>query len=608
MCGIAGYIGKKKIFPNKKNELFNLMYNRGPDSNGYKFVENLQNSIHFFFTRLAIIDPEKNSNQPYSYKDKTLIFNGEIYNYLEIKNELKKYGYEFITNSDTEVLIKALDKWGINCVNKLEGMWSFFFHDKKKNISYLCRDRFGEKPLFFFKDSREFYFGSEIKFIKCLINKKLEINFNKLENFLKFGYKSLYKNEETYFKNIYSVPAGSYLKITNNNIEHFKYWKIKSDIIDINEKDYLKDLKEKLFASIQLRLRSDFPIAFHLSGGIDSNSLAFIAKKYFNYNLKTFSVIGSNPKYDESKMINFASKNLGADHTNLSIDLKKIDFINILKDQTKYHDSPVTTINSLLNFILYKKIKKDGFKVSITGIGSDEIFSGYYDHHLLYLNEIKNIKNLYKQSCVNWKKIVNPVVRNPYLKKMKLYINDPNFRKHIYQFDNFKQNLFVKKNNYKFIEKKYSKSLMKNRMANEMFNEIVPVVLKEEDLNAMYHSIENRSPYLDTNLFKSAFNMPATYYVKNGMAKWPLRQIIKDIVPDKIRLNKVKTGFNASIKDILKFNSESINFFMSESEIFNIVKKENFLKIISNNKQLNGVENNFVFNFLSVKLFLEENL
>ena len=605
MCGIAGYIGNKRISPTKQSELFKLMQNRGPDSSGYKFIKNRNNFIHFFFTRLAIIAPEKNSNQPYTYKDKTLIFNGEIYNYLEIRSELKKFGYNFNTNSDTEVLIKALDKWGINCVKKLEGMWSFFFHDSTKNNSYLCRDRFGEKPLFFFKESNELYFGSEIKFIRCLFDKKLNIEFKKLENFLKFGYKYIHKNNKSYYKNIYSVPSGSYLKITNNNIEEFKYWKIKSKIVDVDEKTYFQDLKEKLFTSIQLRLRSDFPIAFHLSGGIDSNSLAFIAKKYFNYNLKTFSVIGTNPKYDESKMINFASKQLGAEHTNLSIDVKKINFIDILKKQIKYHDSPVTTINSLLNYMLYKKIKKDGFKVSITGVGSDEVFSGYYDHHLLYLNEIKNVKNLFKQSCSNWKHIISPIVRNPFLKKMNLYINNPLFRKHIYQFDNFKKDLFLNNKSPNFIEKNYSKSLMKNRMANEMFNEIVPVVLKEEDLNAMHHSIENRSPFLDSKLFESAFNMPSAYYVKNGLAKWPLRQLIKGFVPEKIRFNKVKTGFNASIKDILKFNNKNIDFLMGESEIFDIINQKKFFKIIKNNKQLSGVENNFIFNFLSVKLFLE---
>ena len=135
MCGISGYIGNRKFNSIKKNQLFGLMKNRGPDSSGYKRIEKNRNSINLFFTRLAILGPQKNSNQPFNFKDKTIVFNGEIYNYIEIKDELKKYGYKFSTNSDTEVLIKALDKWGINCVKKLEGMWAFFYYDKTKETS-----------------------------------------------------------------------------------------------------------------------------------------------------------------------------------------------------------------------------------------------------------------------------------------------------------------------------------------------------------------------------------------------------------------------------------------------------------------------------------------
>lgn len=606
MCGISGYIGQKEFNSSKRHQLFNLMKNRGPDSNGYEKIKKSKNhNINLFFTRLAIIDPQKNSNQPFSFKDKTIIFNGEIYNYLEIKNELIKFGYKFNTNSDTEVLIKALDKWGIHCVKKLEGMWAFFYHDNKNNISYLCRDRFGEKPLFYMRKENEFYFGSEIKFIKCLYDKQLKVNLIKLENFLKYGYKSIHKDNSTNFKDVFSVPSGHYIKISNNKIKNFKYWKISTKINTLSEKDNLIILKEKLFKAIEIRLRSDFPIAFFLSGGIDSNTLAFISKNYFNYKMKTYSIIGTDPKYDESKMISFANKNLNADHTNLPINLGKLNFIKILKKQINYHDSPVSTINSLLNFQLYKEVKKDGFKVSISGIGSDEIFSGYYDHHLLYLNEIKNKKVVFNKASYDWNKIIRPIVRNPYLRKKKLYINNPNFRKHIYQYEKFKNSIF--NFNYKdnFYEENYCKSLMKNRMINEMLHEIVPVVLKEEDLNSMYHSIENRSPFLDSNLFQSGLNMPSEFYVKNGLAKWPLRKIIKDIVPEKIRLNTKKTGFNASIKDIINFDKKNIDYFMEDNEIFRIINKNKFKKFIQNNKSFSGVQNNFIFNFLSVKLFFE---
>ena len=146
---------------------------------------------------------------------------------------------------------------------------------------------------------------------------------------------------------------------------------------------------------------------------------------------------------------------------------------------------------------------------------------------------------------------------------------------------------------------------MKNRMINEMFHEIVPVVLKEDDLNGMYHSIENRSPFLDSKLFQAGLSMPTEFYIQNGLAKWPLRQIIENIVPDKIRLNKRKTGFNASIRDIFEFNKENVEYLTTDNEIFNIINKKNFMKLIKNNKNFTGVQNNFIFNFLSVKLFLE---
>jgi len=605
MCGIAGYIGNRNISKSERDQLFSLMKNRGPDDNGYKKINDVKGSTNLFFSRLAILDKSKDSNQPFSFNNKTLIFNGEIYNYVEIRDELIKYGYKFKTTSDTEVLIKALDLWGIDCVKKLEGMWAFFFHDSVKKTSFLCRDRFGEKPIFYMKKLNDFYFGSEIKFIKNLYDKKLDINFSKLDDLLRYGYKSLNKNTSSNFKNISSVPSGHYLQIKNNQVQKIRYWKATYEQNELDEKNYIKLLEDKLFKSIEIRLRSDFPIAFFLSGGIDSNALAFIAKNHFNYNLKTYSIISTDKRYDESDMISYANSSLNADYTNLNVDLKKINFIESLKDQINYHDSPVATINSHLSFLLYKKVKKDGFKVSISGVGSDEIFSGYYDHHLLYLNEIKNNKELYSISRKNWKSYIKPLVRNPILRNDKLYINNPEYRNHIFQYEKFKSKIFCKNKIENFNESKYVKPLMKNRMANEMFNEIVPVVLKEDDMNSMHNSIENRSPFLDKNLFEAGLNMPSSYYVKNGLAKWPLRQIIKGIVPDKIRMNKRKIGFNASIKDIFEFNKKNINFLLEDNDIFKIVDKNNFKKLISKNKNFTGVENNFLFSFLSIKLFLE---
>jgi asparagine synthase (glutamine-hydrolysing) len=605
MCGIAGYIGHKKFSKKRIDEILFLMKRRGPDSFGFKEINELKKSLSLFFSRLSIIDQDKRANQPFFHKDKILIFNGEIYNYIELRNELKKKGYSFTTSADTEVLIKTIDCWGESGIKKLEGMWSFFFYDSSKKISLLSRDRFGEKPLFYYKKNNEFVFGSEIKIIKSILNKSFNINFNKIDDFLRYGYKSLNKNNDSYFKNIYSVPPGHYLKITSKKIETINYWKIKQKKSELSEKISVKELKEKLFKSIEIRLRSDCPIAFLLSGGIDSNSLVNIASKVFGYKINSFSVLSKNPKYDESELIDYSLKNIKSNHENLKINFKECNFIDNLNKQINYHDSPVTTINSFLQFLLLNKVKKSGFKVCMSGIGSDEIFSGYYDHHLLYLNEIRNKKKLFSESVENWKNNIKPITQNPYLQNFDLYINNSKFRNHVYQCEDFKKKIFIRKKNFFFKEENYVSSLMKNRMINELRNETVPIILKEDDLNSMYYSIENRSPYLDTNLFQSCLDMPSEYYIKNSMAKWPLRQIVKNLVPDKIRLNKRKIGFNAPIHEAFDLNNKkNMNFLLKDSPIFKMVNKSEIKKLLGKSK-FSGVENNFIFSFISSKIFIE---
>ena len=607
MCGIAGYIGLKRFENKNINKILESMKNRGPDSFGFKETGFNKKFISLFFARLNIIDDMPRSNQPFSYKDKLLIFNGEIYNYLELKNELLKKGYSFKTTSDTEVLIKVLDFWGESGIKKLEGMWSFFFYDKTKKRGILCRDRFGEKPLFYYHKENNFVFASEIKTLHKIIDKHKGVNINKIDDLLRYGYRNIYKDNKTFFNEIIDFPKGHYLIIENNKIVKKRYWDIKPKINKNSEKENLTKIKDKLFDSIKTRLRSDFPIAFFLSGGIDSNALAFIAKKYFNYDVKTFSIIGSDTKYDESKAINYSVKKLGVEHQSLKINFEKYNFFNTLREQALYHDAPVTTINSLLQFSLLKKIKKKGYKIAISGIGADEIFSGYYDHHLAYLESIKNNKKLYKFSLDNWKKNILPVITNPLLKNHKAYNNKDFLYSYVYQQEDFKKKIFIKQTKKKFKDKNFTSSILKNRLANQIMYESLPVLLKEDDLNSMYHSIENRSPFLDSRLTEACFNMPQEHYIQNGLAKSPLRKIIDGIVPNKIRLNKLKTGFNAPIEHVFDFkNKKNLEFILKDSQIFDIVDKKFILKLINKNKNYTAVENIFLFNFLSSKLFLEK--
>ena len=606
MCGIAGYLGQNRFDTKQIQRVLETMHRRGPDSNGFKEIPVGKNFLSLFFSRLNIIDNNNRANQPFVYRDKYLVFNGEIYNHLELKSELKSKGYSFKTQSDTEVLIKVLDYWGESGIKKLEGMWSCFFYDNTKKKGILCRDRFGEKPLFYYHKNNELIFSSEIKTISKILNRKLTINTNKIDQFLRYGYRKLYSDDSTYFKEISVFPRGCYFIIGNKKIIKKNYWKIKYEKNDDSEESSFKKIKEQLFKSIEIRLRSDFPIAFFLSGGIDSNSLAFIAKKYFKYDVNTFSIIGADSKYDESKEINYASKRLGVKHHNLKIKFTKKDFLEKLSTQINYHDSPVVTANSYLQFELFKKVKHDGYRLTMGGDGADEIFSGYYDHHLLYLNEIKKNKELSKISFKNWERDILPITRNPLLQSPIDFSKRENLKNYTYQFDKFKENIFIKKKNTRFKETKYVSSIMKNRMINQLRCETVPVLLKEIDLNSMYNSIEHRSPYLDSKLFQECLNMPAAYYVKDGMAKWPLRKITEGMTPDKIRLNRRKTGFNAPVEDLFDFkNKRNLEFLLKDSPLFDIIDKKILFKLIKKNKNFSSVENIFLFNVISSNIFLK---
>ena len=235
MCGIAGYFGNEEISEDKIKKALISIYHRGPDNSGtYRSINNNGFNAYLLHTRLAIIDLDKRSNQPYKIGNNLLILNGEIYNYLELKKELSDLGYFFETKGDTEVLAKVLIEWGLDGIKKLEGMWSFCWFNESTNTLTLCRDRFGEKPLFYFEEKGSIYFGSEIKSIFELKGEKFKINKKQIHRYLINGYKSLYKQKETFFENIKEISPGEYKIFTSNNVKTIKYWNPKFHLQDEN--------------------------------------------------------------------------------------------------------------------------------------------------------------------------------------------------------------------------------------------------------------------------------------------------------------------------------------------------------------------------------------
>ena len=582
MCGLAGYIGTKNISDKLITQSLDLLQNRGPDFNGVKrYRVNSRNSknVLFLHTRLSIIDLEDRSNQPFEDSNFSIIFNGEIYNYLEIRNDLVLKGFNFKTNSDTEVLLKSYIYYGIDLFKKLEGMWSFAIWDKRNSKLILSRDRFGEKPLFYSIHDDGVYFSSDVRVIRCLSEKNYDHNISRLIKGVVCGYKSLYKNSsETFYKKIFQIPQSCYAEIKNNlEFKINRYWYIKKKNISFkNDFELVEGARDLLFNSIKIRLRADVPLAFCLSGGIDSGALVSVAAKKFNIKVNTFSILDSmDIRYNEKKNIDTVVRDISSNHHEINIKDIRNNSNNIerIKKLINYKSGPIPTITYFLHSFLSENISKNNFKVAISGTAADEVYSGYYDHHLQYLYDNRNKKkfNLYKK---NFQKLVKPLIRNAYLKKFDLYINNSSFRKHIY--DGSEEFAKLLKNDVKidltFFEKKFTSQLLKNRSLNELFYETTPVILNEDDTNSMYYSIENRSPYLDSNLFNFLYSIPTEKLIQNGYAKFILRESVKNYLHESVRMDRVKKGFNASVTSIFNFSDKKfIDELLDEkSLIFNI--------------------------------------
>ena len=607
MCGISGYIGKKRIKEQTIHKTLSLMKNRGPDYQDYRYIENNEIRIYLLHSRLSIIDLDERANQPYTLDNCTLIFNGEIYNYVELKEDLEKQGIRCETASDTEVLLRYYILYGEDCVNYFEGMWAFAVYDEGNRKLFLSRDRFAEKPLYYCQTEDGYYFGSEIKFIKLLRGESLGVNQRHLLRYLVQGYKSLYKTNETFFNDIREIKYATNLVVNPDlEIRSYRYWE---PSCEIDEKmtlvDAVQGTRQHLLESVRLRLRSDVPLAFCLSGGVDSASIVSIAANVFNYDVSSFSIIDSDERYNEYDNIKAT-----IDHTNCKstlIELSHANSLSRLQELIEYHDMPVATITYFVHSMLSEQISKNGYRVAFSGTSADELFTGYYDHFLLYLNAV-NDNPKHAEYLKDWNDNIQQYVRNPILRNPNLYRDTPHYREHVYDNSLEFAGLLKVPFDEIFTEECFTENLLRNRMMNELFHEATPLILHEDDLNSMFYSIENRSPYLDSKLFRFAYSIPNEYLIQNGYGKYVLREAMKGILNDKVRLDRQKKGFNASINSLFDFSDrETVAYFLEpESPIFELIDRESVSEMLNLNPAPNHYSK-FLFNFINAKMFLEMN-
>lgn len=607
MCGIAGYFGTRDIDEGSLQECLRIMGRRGPDFAAHRHWRNQAGrNVYFLHSRLKIIDLDSRANQPFGIGQKWLTYNGELYNYVEIRRSLERVGHSFLTESDTEVLLRAIDHDGWGCLDRFEGMWAFALYDEAEGSLTLCRDRFGEKPLFFYDDGTGIYFGSEIKFIVALLGRKLEINYDHIYRFLVNGYKALYKQPHSFFKGIREVQSSTLIRINaEGRAETQRYWEPRfHPVSGMTYKEAVEGTLNRLIRSVELRLRADVPMAFCMSGGMDSNSLISIAKRVFNYDVHGFTIANSDARYEEQELVEQSVSELGIRHTSIPVDVK--NFIPKLRTLVRQHDAPVYTITYFAHWLLMESIAQHGYRISVSGSGADELFTGYYDHHLAYLYEVQGNPELHATSRAAWLKHIKPIVRNPLLGDPEAFIKNPGQREHIFlNAEGFSETLNTPWSE-PFSETSFTNSLLRNRMMNEMFHEAIPVILHEDDLNAMYFSIENRSPFLDRSLFDFCSTIPSQHLIRDGYAKVILRDAMRSIVPETVRASRRKVGFNAPIFSFLDVQNPAVRaFLLDQSPIFDHVRRESIETLLSK-PDLPNSESKFVFYFLTSKIFLEE--
>ena len=609
MCGIAGFVGDAELSLERVGRTLELMNHRGPDHQAHQRFHTPDGRwVDLLHARLSIFDLNQRGNQPFHRGSLWLTYNGEVYNHLEVRARLEARGLAFHTTCDTEVLAAALAADGEAALDLCEGMWAFAAYDEVEGDVLLCRDRFGEKPLYLHRAPEGVYFGSEPKFVFALRGRPLPPNMAQLRRYLVNGYKSLYKSGQTFFEGLDELPPGETLRIGRGGEERAgRYWSpgaLQPDD-DMTFEDAAAGVRERLIESVELTMRADVPLAFSMSGGVDSLSLISIATRVLEQEVRGFTIVNEDARYEEQDMIDHAVSELGVNHT--PINLETADFLPRLRTLVRHHDAPIYTITYFVQWLLMQAVAEHGFRIAISGTAADELFSGYYDHHLAYLREVHGDAELHAASKAAWEHYVRPIVRNPFLSNPDLFVDDPGFRDHMYLgAEEFASYLHGDVAPEPFTEVGYTGDVLRNRMLNELFAESVPVILHEDDLNAMFFSIENRSPFLDRRLFEFSQSIPTRLLVRDGMAKAVLRESMRGIAPQRALDNRRKVGFNAPIHALLDTHDPAVRAeLLADSPIFDLVRRDRIAEFLDKTDLPNS-ESKFLFYFTCAKLFLEE--
>ncbi len=570
MCGIVGFLDFNKFTSREDLLAMNkALKHRGPDGEGVLVSQEENYVFGLGHQRLSIIDLSTAGHQPMAFENFTISYNGEIYNYKEIKLSLLDLGHEFQGDSDTEVILHAFQQWGVACIHKFIGMFSFVIYDKKKKEITCVRDRAGIKPFFYYYQDGLFLFASELKAFHQMESFKKILNEDSLRLFLQFGN---IPAPHTIFENCYKLSPGNYLQLNTNSKEDFiksmvshVYW----NVYDSYNKPKLKvsfqeaklKTQEILSSACNYRMVADVPVGIFLSGGYDSTAVTAILQKSSSQPLKTFTIsvpdIGLNEADEAAKIAQF----IGTDHTEINCGVKEA--IDKIAEIPFYYDEPFADSSAIPTMLVSEAAKKS-VTVALSADGGDEVFAGYnrYDYMMKYQRKFSATPKLMRDVMVRLMDQV-PAAKLPYLRhkynfhqryeKLKMLLKDPsenNFMLSLSkQFTEEDLMLILRKKNDLILTAYQSTDLLKQfstplsfMLAIDYQTYLPDDILQKVDRATMHVGLEGREPLLDHRLIEYVAQLPDEFKYHNGIKKFLLKEIVHDLVPKNL-MDRPKKGF-----------------------------------------------------------------
>ncbi|MDC1003138.1 asparagine synthase (glutamine-hydrolyzing) [Candidatus Pelagibacter sp.] len=608
MCGVLGWLGEgvNKNLSNFESAL-NVLSHRGPDDEGVWEDTN----ILLGHRRLSIIDLSQAGHQPMidNQSGSIIIFNGEIYNYLELAEELKKLGYKFKGNSDTEVLLYSLVEWGPNVISKLNGMWAFAFWSPKKNQLILSRDRFGVKPLYFHQSKNNFAFASEPKGLLNIFPKLRSINENVLLDFLKNN--SLYTENKSFYNNIDVFPQAHYgiYEPNNRKFNLIRYWDYpKSVNNDISEEEAIDEFSVLLKDSVRLRLRSDVSVGVTLSGGLDSTGILAATNSEKKKPINCYTSVYEEDSFDEYKWAEIASKNVECKLT--PVISKQTGWLDALKKITWHLDAPNYSPAVFPIWNIMKYSRSENVPVLLDGQGADESLGGYAQYSILNLleslsfknNEIRNLKFLLKhlRGVISTFGLIHSLsfaVKETSPKIHSWYRRKVGFQSLL--LDEFCDSPHSKNNEVK----SYS---VRDRLINDHSSYILPGLLHYGDALSMSHGIEVRNPFLDYRLVEWIFKLPNNILFNNNETKSILRQFLRNNKQIDISHRADKKGYPTPVGKWLASNEIEQLLLSEENSMLQWCDKKKIKKLIHLNRRGVKTAESNLYKLLSSQLWIKE--